>query len=75
MVRDAKQTRRPPDLRVVSRSERSDLPPILTDPTARAEFERLTQALLEAVIEIMDLVDGDSDREPNGDEFEDDDGV
>jgi hypothetical protein len=52
----------------------SDLPRILIDPQARREFESLTQTLLDVVIEIMDLVDGDADLEPNGDEFEESDG-
>jgi hypothetical protein len=51
------------------------LPPVLTYPAARKEFELLTQALLDAAIEIMDLADGDADVEPNGDECEDSDGV
>lgn len=51
------------------------MPPILTDRQARLEFERLTQSLLDVAIEIMDLADGDPEREPNGDEFEDGDGV
>ena len=48
---------------------------IQVDPSARAQFERLTQALLDAAIEIMDLVDGDPDVEANGDEYEDSDGI
>jgi len=62
-------------LRLVHQEPASDLPPILTDRQARLEFERLTQSLLDVAIEIMDLADGDPEREPNGDEFEDGDGV
>jgi hypothetical protein len=60
-------------LRLVSRAEPTNLPPVLTDPAARKEFEQLTQALLDAAIEILDLADGEPDTEPNGDEFENDD--
>ena len=45
---------------------------MLTDPRARREFEQLTQSLVEIAIEITDLVDGDPDLEPNGDEVESD---
>jgi hypothetical protein len=48
---------------------------VLTSPAARAEFEQLTQALLDAVIEIMDLADGEPDLEASGEEFEDGDGI
>jgi hypothetical protein len=56
------------------------VPAVLTDLAARKQFEQLTQALLDAVIEIMDLADGDPDAEPNGDDedgdaAENDDGV
>ena len=53
----------------------SDLPNMLADPPRRKEVEQLTEALVEALIEMMDLVDGDPDTEPNGDESEDGDGV
>ena len=51
------------------------MPPIIADQQARLEFERLTQSLVDVAIEIMDLVDGDPDVEPNGDESEDHDGI
>lgn len=54
---------------------RAEPPPVLTSPAARAEFEQLTQALLDAVIEIMDLADGEPDLEASGEEFEDGDGI
>ena len=38
-------------------------PPILTNPEAREEFERLSQRLFDIVVEIMDLADGDPDLE------------
>jgi hypothetical protein len=60
-------------LRLVSREKPDNLPPVLTDPAARKEFEQVTQALLDAAIEILDLADGEPDTEPNGDEFEDSD--
>jgi hypothetical protein len=60
-------------LRLVSRAEPTNLPPVLTDPAARKEFEQLTQALLDAAIEILDLADGEPDTEPNGDELKDND--
>ena len=52
-------TRRRGNLRLVKNTKPSDLPPILTDPEARLEFERLTQSLLDIAIEIIDLADGD----------------
>lgn len=66
-----RSTRRRDHLRLVEPTAPKDLPQILTDPNARKEFEQLTQALVDAVIEIMDLADGDPDLEPNGDESED----
>jgi hypothetical protein len=65
--------RRGVHLRLVSRAEPTDLPPVLTDPAARKEFEQLTQALLDLVIEILDLAGDYPDLEPNGDEFEESD--
>jgi hypothetical protein len=53
----------------------SDLPNMLAHPPRRKEVEQLTEALVEALIEMMDLVDGDPDTGPNGDESEDGDGV
>jgi hypothetical protein len=70
---------RPDHLRLVETPAAPDLPRVLTDPRARNEFERLTQALVDAAIEIIDLAHGDpdleesGDLEPNGDE-EDGDG-
>ena len=60
-------------LHLVESSE-PELPPVLTDPAARKVFEQLTEALIEAVIEIMDLADGDPDLEPDADD-EDSDGT
>ena len=51
------------------------LPETLIDPAGRKEVERLTEALVEALIEMMDLVDGDPDTEANGDESEEGDGT
>ena len=56
------------NLRLVKSGAPSAL--ILTDPTARAEFESLTERLVDLAIEILDVADGDPDRESNGDEFE-----
>ena len=64
--------KRPTHLRLVVPA--GDLPPVLTDPAARKEFERLTQELVDIAIEITDVLDGDPDLEPDGDEREDDDG-
>lgn len=67
-------------LRLVKTAAAPDLPPVLTDPHARKEFERLTQALVDAAIEIIDLAHGDpdleegGDLEPNGDELDDSEG-
>jgi len=78
----SKGTHRRDHLRLVEPPPPADLPLVVTDPAAREEFEQLTQALLDAVIEIMDLADGDSEierngdeSEPNGDETEPDDGL
>jgi len=71
----ARQSARRGNLRLIRNEDPVDLPPIVTDQQARLEFERLTQSLVDVAIEIMDLVDGDPDVEPNGDEFEDGDGV
>jgi hypothetical protein len=43
-------------------------------PAACKEFEQLTQGLLDAAIEFLELADGEPDTEPNGDEFEKSDG-
>ncbi len=66
----AQPRRHHPHLRVVE-TPPSDPTPILADQAARREFERLTQALVDAAIEIMDLVDGDPDLEASGDEEDD----
>jgi len=50
---------------------RPELPLVSTDHNARKEFRQLTQTLVDIAIEIVDLVDGDPDFEPNGDENED----
>ena len=71
----ANPARRRNHLRLVEPAAPSKLPRILTDPAARKEFEELAQALVDVVIEIIDLADGDPDAEPSGDEHEDDDGV
>jgi hypothetical protein len=42
----------------------------LTDRAAQREFEKLTQTLVDIAIEITELIDGDPDLEPSGDEFE-----
>jgi hypothetical protein len=70
-----RHARRRGHLRLVEPCGPAHLPPVLTDPAARKEFEQLTQALIDAVIEITDLADGDPDLEPSGDEFEDGDGA
>jgi hypothetical protein len=62
-------------LRLVSRAEPTNLPPVLTDPAARKKLEQLTQALFDAAVEILDLADGEPDIEADGDEFEDSDGA
>jgi hypothetical protein len=52
-----------------------DLPAVVTDPAARKEFAKLTEALVEASIEILDLLDGDPDLEISADDFKDDQGL
>ena len=45
---------------------------VQTDRAVRKPFERLTQDLVDAAIEILDLIDGDPDLEPDDDlEYED----
>lgn len=63
-----------PHLRLVEPAAPADLPAILTDAHAQKKFKQLTQSLVDIAIEITDLVDGDPELEPNGDEFEDSDG-
>ena len=65
------RARRRNHLRLVEPIDPAAHPPVLTDPAARRQFEALTEALLDAVIEIMDIVDGDPDEELNGDEIDD----
>ena len=48
-----------------------ETPLILSDPAARAEFDGLTERLIDIAIEITDLADGDPDLEPNSDEEDD----
>lgn len=57
----------PNKLQLVYSRGASELLRVQTDPAARKEFERLTQELVDAAIEILDLIDGDSDREPDDD--------
>ena len=64
-----------PKLRLVEPPLAADPALALADPAARREFAELTQALVDAAIEIMDIIDGNPDIEPNGDEAEDDDGI
>jgi hypothetical protein len=71
----AQARKRPTHLRLVETRPPAALPPVLSDPSARREFAQLTQALVDIAIEITDLVDGDPDLEPNGDEDEDSDGA
>jgi hypothetical protein len=67
------QFRRRNHLRLVEPTREPELPPVLVDPAAQREFEQLTQALVDIAIEITDLIDGDPDFEPSGDEFEESD--
>lgn len=62
-------------LRLVEHDDQLPLPSLLKDRAGRKEVEQLTEALFDALVEMMDLVDGDPDIEPNGDEFEDSGGV
>ena len=41
----------------------------------RRKVEKLTERLIEVLIEMMDISEGDTDAELNGDEFEDSDGI
>jgi hypothetical protein len=66
---------RPRDhLRLVETPAAPELPRVLTDPRALKEFEQLTQALVDAAIEIIDFarahpdLEESGDLEPNGDD-------
>jgi len=61
-----KQTR----LRLVEPDEPSEFSEYLETGEFRDDVERLVEAL----IEILDIADGDVEAEPNGDELEDDQG-
>ena len=69
------QTQRRRHLRVVARNNMAGLPALLEDSAVRAEVEQLTEALIDALIEMVDLMDGDPDIEANGDEAEEGDGI
>ena len=45
------------------------------DPVFQREFQQLTERLIDVMIEMMDIIDGDPDVEANGDEFEDAEGI
>jgi len=62
-------------LRLVDPVPTRDLPDVLADPRGRREVEALTERLVDILIEMQDLVDGDPEQEPNGDETEDHDGI
>lgn len=66
-------TQRRNHLRLVHAAEPADAPPILTSRSARREFDALAQELVEIVIEIADLLDGDADMEPDEDGEDDSD--
>jgi hypothetical protein len=65
---------RPKHLRLVE-PPAPPLADVLVDPTGRKEVNELTQQLVDVLIEMMDIVDGDPEREPNGDETEEGDGI
>ena len=44
-------------------------------PRPARGVEQLTEALIDALIEMIDLMDGDPDIEANGDEAEEGDGI
>lgn len=72
------QLRQPPGSVMEAHVERAnpiEAPCILSDPVALAEFNRLTERLIDVAIEITDVLDGDPDLEANGDELEDSDGL
>lgn len=58
-------------LRLVVNNTAFRFPERFHDPVFRREFQQLTEQLIDALIEMMDIVDGDPDVEANGDEFED----
>jgi CRISPR/Cas system CSM-associated protein Csm2 small subunit len=62
-------------LRLVSQAPCPELPPLLANPLRRKQVEQLTEQLVEVLIEMMNIVDGDADTEAIGDECEDCDGV
>lgn len=67
----AECTSRGRHLKLVKSADASPLSEALKEGEVRDDIERL----IEVLIEMVDLVDGDPDAEPNGDEFEDDDDI
>jgi hypothetical protein len=72
-VAPARGRRKRPHLQLIE--NKSHASPVLASPAAREEFKNLTQQLVDIAIEITDLIDGDPDMEPNGDEFEEGEGL
>jgi hypothetical protein len=63
---------RPSHLRLVATAQPKPAPHPLENAANRKEFERLSQRLVDVVIEVMDLVDDDPDLELSADDFDDD---
>jgi hypothetical protein len=68
------RSRRRDHLRLVEPAE-PNLPAVIAAPLGRKEVQQLTQQLVDVLIEMMDIVDGDADLEPNGDELDDGEGI
>ena len=62
-------------LRLVEPANADGLAEIISTPQGRKQVQQLTQELVDALIEMTDLVDGEPDLESDGDETEDDDGI
>lgn len=67
-----RRNQRPSHLRLIATAQSKPASHPLENETNRKEFERLSQRLVDVVIEVMDLVDGDPDLEASSDEFDDD---
>ena len=58
-------------LKIVAENE-TGFAAAVSDPARREQVQELTEQLIDALIEMIDLTDGDPDAEPSSDDFDDD---
>jgi hypothetical protein len=63
------------NLRLIKSDDSIGLPAIIANTSTRMEVEELAQQLFDALMEMMDIIDGDPDLKHSGDEFEDGEGL